>query len=95
MVHIYKPRVAAKITLDDSEAAELRIRDIDKEAKLLRNNTAAKLKLLRVEKTSLKAWLSRHERKINELIDEANGINDGSEEGAASICSTRKRARAG
>lgn len=84
MVHVYKPRIAAKITLDDSEAVELRIRKIDVEAKSLRRDTAAKLKLLRVEKTSLKAWLSRHERKINELIDEVNGLSDNSEESAVS-----------
>mgnify|MGYP001604105165 CR=1 FL=1 len=82
MVHVYKPRVAVKITLADSEAAELRIRKIDVESKSLRRDTAAKLKLLRVEKTSLKAWLLRHERKINELVDEANGMDEDSEEDA-------------
>ena len=84
MVHVYKPRVVTKITLDDSEAVELRIRNIDVEAKSLRRDTAAKLKLLRVEKTSLKAWLSRHEIRINELIDAANRTDDDSEEDAAS-----------
>jgi hypothetical protein len=72
MVHVYKPRVATKITLADSEATELRIRSIDLEANLLRRATAAKLRLLRVEKTSLKAWLSRHGQKLNGLVDRTN-----------------------